>query len=139
MPNSREHRDKASHNCAFLQTFEVDDYPDWVAVAAFYAAVHLVERLRTVAPSPTTKHSTDHVDRGRFARAKHRQIQREYHELYNTSLIARYETTSGFNTKIKPADVRHILVGKYLTAIESYVDFFFAPRTPAGRRPCAGR
>ena len=57
MPNSRQHRDKATHNRSFLSTIDVSRFPDWAVVAAFYAAVHLVERLRTRMPN-TADHSS---------------------------------------------------------------------------------
>jgi hypothetical protein len=59
MPNSPHHRDKANHNRAFLNSIAVSQYPDWVTVAAFYTAVHLVERLRTRLPNASDQHSID--------------------------------------------------------------------------------
>jgi len=46
MPAESQHQNKATHNRQFLDSINTDDYPDWVVVAAFYTAVHLVERLR---------------------------------------------------------------------------------------------
>lgn len=49
MPNQDQHRKKAESNRKFLASISLDDHPDWVVVAAFYTAVHLVERLRALA------------------------------------------------------------------------------------------
>lgn len=51
MPNSKQDRDKANHNRAFLATIDIHVFPDWCAIAAFYVAVHAVERLRTLSGS----------------------------------------------------------------------------------------
>lgn len=68
MPNSSQHRERAEHNQAFLDTVSVERFPDWATVVAFYTAVHLVERLRTTLKSaePHQQHSKDHQDRLAF-------------------------------------------------------------------------
>jgi hypothetical protein len=86
MPTAEEHRQKAEHNLAFLGTIDTDEFCDWMAVAAFYAAVHLVERIRAVAGG----HSIDHADRLKYIRDHHPQIHADFRELYNISLIVRY-------------------------------------------------
>jgi hypothetical protein len=45
MPSADQHRRKAESNRRFLASISLDDFPDWVVVAAFYTAVHVVERL----------------------------------------------------------------------------------------------
>jgi len=45
MPSASEHQIKASHNRAFLNSITDPAFCDWMAVAAFYTAVHLVEQL----------------------------------------------------------------------------------------------
>lgn len=131
MPNSQQHRDKAQHNRAFLNTIAVSTYPDWATVAAFYTAVHFVERLRTKMPNPAQQHSTDHHDRLQFVQVHHRAIHTEYHELFNAGLIARYQTIHSFRTQFSNADVQDILIDQYLVAIEQHVTACFAPPTPA--------
>lgn len=129
MPNSQQHRDKASHNRSFLDTIAVDQYPDWAAVVAFYTAVHLVERL-TRLPNAADQHSTDHQDRLQFVQRHHRPIHTAFHELWNAALIARYQTVNSFNTQFSAADVRDVLIDNYLVAIEQYVTNQFTPPAP---------
>jgi hypothetical protein len=121
MPNSRQHKEKAARNREFLDTISVDDYPDWAVVVAFYAAVHLAERLRTLERNASQQHSTDHNDRLQFVQRKHRGIHAAFHILFNAALLARYETVNSFNTQFTPSDVRDTLVGQHLVSIERYV------------------
>lgn len=132
MPNSRQHQEKAEHNRSFLDSIDIEQYPDWAAVAAFYTAVHLVERLRTrLSSGPGGQHSTDHQDRLAFVQRHHRRIHQPYHELFNASTLARYETLHSFNTQITADDVRDTLVNQDLVAIETYVAGVFAPPPPS--------
>lgn len=128
MPNSKQHREKADHNRAFLATIDVSTFPDWASVVAFYAAVHLVERLR----AKTNDHSINHEDRINFlhGRSYRSTIFAAYHVLFNASLIARYETASSFATQFAASEVQTILIDKHLVAIESFVAAAFAP-TPS--------
>jgi hypothetical protein len=86
MPTADEHQGQAEHNLRFLQTVDSAEFCDWMAVVAFYVAVHLVERLRALAAG----HSIDHADRNEFVRNDHPAIHVHYRELYNVSLIVRY-------------------------------------------------
>jgi hypothetical protein len=45
MPSADQHRNKANSNRKFLDGISLEDFPDWVVVAAFYTAVHLIEEL----------------------------------------------------------------------------------------------
>ncbi len=127
MPNSTQHRDKANHNRTFLSTIDVNAYPDWAATVAFYTAVHLVERLRTLLPNPMQQHSTDHQDRLTFVQKHHRGIHAPYRDLFNAALLSRYETIHSFDTQFSAHDVQNILIGRHLTRIENYVASRFAP------------
>src|SRR5947209_3538946 len=62
MPTLEEHRRKVGHNLRSLETIDTDEFCDWMAVVAFYTAVHLVEQLRAV----VNQHSLDHAGRNRF-------------------------------------------------------------------------
>jgi hypothetical protein len=128
MPNSKQHREKAEHNRAFLATIDVKSFPDWASVVAFYAAVHLVERLR----AKTNEHSVNHEDRIDFLHGKpyRSTIFAAYHVLFNASLIARYETASSFATQFAASDVQSILIDRNLVTIEKFVAASFAPPAP---------
>ena len=127
MPNSSQHQARAAHNRAFLGTINLANHRDWAAVVAFYAAVHLAERLRTLAPHAKDQHSINHQDRLQYIHRHHSAIHTELHELYNASVIARYQTINSFNTQFTVADVQNVLIGTYLTTIENYVANQFAP------------
>jgi hypothetical protein len=86
-----------------------------MATAAFYTAVHLVEKLRAL----RGQHSLDHPERNQTVRRDYPRIHRHYRELYNWSLVARYSGISDFT--LSAADVRHILIGRHLVAIEKFV------------------
>lgn len=115
MPKPKQHQEKAEHNRAFLNTILDDAYCDWKAVVAFYAAVHLVEKLRAYEGA----HSENHDDRDRAVRRDHSRIYNAYHQLFNASLIASYKSRGAFN--ISPADVQSKLIDIYLAEIERYV------------------
>jgi hypothetical protein len=113
MPKPNQHQVKADSNRAFLNTLLGP--PDWMAIIAFYTAVHLVEKLR----AHRGEHSISHEDRSASVRKNFRAIQNEYHELFNNSLVARYGTAGQF-TKTAD-DVKSLLIDTYLVAIEKYV------------------
>ena len=125
MPNSKQHREQASHNTAFLAAIDVQRFPDWAAVVAFYAAVHLVERLR----AKVGEHSINHIDRLAFLRrpAYRNTLFKAFHVLYNASLIARYETAGSFSSQFAPADVKNVLIDQHLASIDQHVAAEFAP------------
>jgi hypothetical protein len=88
MPSADDHQRQADHNLRFLATIDTDEFCDWMAVVAFYVAVHLVEKLRAA----VGEHSADHPDRNEFVRAHHHPIHVYYRDLYNISLLVRSGT-----------------------------------------------
>lgn len=128
MPNSKQHREHADRNRAFLATIDVAKFPDWASVVAFYTAVHLVERLRATSDD----HSINHEDRLHFLHGKpyRSAIFGAYRVLFNASLIARYETASSFATQFTSTEVQTVLIDKHLVAIEQFVTASFAPNPP---------
>jgi hypothetical protein len=118
MPSRDQHRNKAEHNRRFLATISIDDYPDWVVVAAFYAAVHLVEQLRAGLGEGD---STSHEERLAYVQERHPKIHTAYHILQNASMLARYESNSAFFAQFQPQDIRDRVLGQFLPHIEQYV------------------
>ena len=118
MPTASQHSNKAAANRRFLNTIPIDDHPDWVVVAAFYTAVHLVEQPRA---SDGCWDSTGHDDRLAFVQERHRAIHTAYHALQNNSMLARYESNATFRRRLTRDEVVDVLVGRYLVAIEAYV------------------
>jgi hypothetical protein len=124
MPNAAEHQAKVAHNKAFLQTIIDPRFCDWMAVVAFYAAVHLVEQVFAL----TAQHSHDHRGRNKAVREQLRPIHSHFRALYNLSMVARYQQASKFN--LNAAAVQAGAIGTRLTAIENYVASRFASPTP---------
>lgn len=118
MPSPDQHRSKAESNRRFLGTISPDDFPDWVVVAAFYTAVHLVEWVRAAAGDG---HSKDHADRLAYVREKHHTIHTAYHQLQNASMLARYQSNATFFGQFQRDQIADLLVGRYLAQIEAYV------------------
>jgi hypothetical protein len=126
MPSRDQHRKKAESNRRFLDTISLDDYPDWVVVAAFYTAVHLVEQLRAAAGDGD---STSHEDRLAYVQEKHPAMHSAYHILQNASMLARYQSNSDFFAQFQRELIVERLVGQYLTKIEQYVQESVPQRT----------
>lgn len=132
MPNSKQHLEKATRNGDFLDTINVDKFHDWASVVGFYKAVHLVERLRTLAKKLDDQHSTNHGGRMDYVQRVHRPIHTAYHELYNAAYIARYHTHHQFCNQFECKDVKTRLIDNYLDNIEKYVlSHFPLPAAPA--------
>ena len=86
MPTAAEHQEKVESHLKFLQQIG-DEFPDWLAIVAFYAAVELVEKLL----AKHGHHSDDHFQRKKCSKRFHpnRQLNDAYFDLYNASLAAR--------------------------------------------------
>lgn len=128
MPSASQHRRKAASNRAFLNSVSLDDYPDWVVVAAFYTAVHLIEQLRAARGEG---HSEGHEDRQSYVQAVHQSIHTAYHILQNVGWLARYASMADFYNQLQREDVRDRVVGQYLAQIEQYVQ---AQQPPAAQQ-----
>lgn len=115
MPTQAEHQEKADSHLRFLSQIG-DEFPDWLATAAFYAAVELVEKLL----ARNGHHSNDHSERTKALRRLHPnpRLNEAYRELYNASLDARYSPRSKSPTL---KEVRETLIEKRLRHIIQYV------------------
>jgi hypothetical protein len=119
MPTADQHRNKADRNRKFLSSIALDEFPDWVAVAAFYTAVHRIEQYRAFAGDGD---STSHEDRLNYVR--HRlptAIHSAYHILQNVSMLARYQSTADFHAQFQAEDVQKDIVETRLARIEDFV------------------
>jgi hypothetical protein len=92
MPSEAAHRAMALRNQAVLDHLlhKPDDCPEWLAIVAFYKALHLVEAL--FARNPKIRHTHNHEDRERFLTSERRyaNVYKHYHVLYIASRVARY-------------------------------------------------
>lgn len=87
MPAASEHREKAASCERVFQRLN-ERRPaeaDWVVIIAFYAALHWVDAVL----AQQAHHPTNHRERNRAAQRL--PLWNDYHELYVTSRIARYE------------------------------------------------
>ena len=105
---------KADHNCKFLALIP-DEFPDWMATAAFYVAVQLVEMLL----AKRGRHSQDHFRRKEAVRKDFPKITKSYNKLYNASLVARYDSPS---TVLPVAQVRSELIEGALQDMIKFAD-----------------
>jgi hypothetical protein len=87
MGTQSDHREKADHNQAFLESIDATKYPDWVVTVCFYKALHLVEMVF----AKDNRHSDNHRDRHDTLKRKHPDIWRQYLPLYVQSRRARYK------------------------------------------------
>jgi hypothetical protein len=92
MASETIHIEKANRNQQFLVSLITAPHPysDWIAVAAFYKAVHVVEAVFARNQPLAAQHSVDHTSRNRILKTSYPEIWSHYFFLYKTSLIARY-------------------------------------------------
>ena len=133
MPSSIEHRAKyeanrqlldSGNNGGTLSTLN----PCWAATVAFYAALHLVDRLA----ARNNYHPVNHGDRLAYVSSQHRPILAAYNALKTASEIGRYGTVNQFDKAYPGTTVQGILVDQRLVAIETYVHNFFNSLPPSG-------
>lgn len=99
----------------------------WIAIAAFYKALHLVEA--TFANDPAIGHTADHGSRAEWLKKARRyvQIYKHYHPLQDASYVARY-LTRPFDEYLSPDEVVAILLKHHLVQLEkSAVKFLSQP------------
>ena len=133
MPSSSEHRAKYLANRRHLDTGNggsplATADGCWAAVVAFYAALHLVDRLA----ARDNTHPGAHGNRLRFVSANHRSILADFNDLKVASECARYGTLNQFARAYPGNAVQDILIDKLLVSIETYVTSIFDPPPAAG-------
>ena len=112
MANEKDHFARAAHNERFLGTVS-DEFADWLAIIAFYVAVHLVESFF----ARHERHSRGHRERNEYLKRRYRDIYREFYPLYNYSLFVRYDCG-----KADAKYVRKALIDKRLPAIRALLE-----------------
>ncbi len=111
MASEAAHLEKAAANHAFLGTVG-DEYPDWLAVVAFYEAVHLVEALFARRGTPSNNHS----QRKRRLKVSYPVIWKQFRPLYHASKLVRYT-----GHKISVQNVREVLIANRLRMVTRLV------------------
>ena len=111
MANEAAHLVKAKYNQSFLETIG-DEFPDWLAIVAFYKAVHLVEALF----ARQQVHSHSHTQRNERLKNEHAAIWKEFRPIYNASKLVRYtDRTIGLR------EVKEHLIRTRLGKVEALV------------------
>lgn len=131
MPSSAEHRAKYEANRHLLDTGNngtplstLDGC--WAAIVAFYAALHLVDRLA----ARNNYHPGNHADCLSYVSSQHRPIYTIYNSLKTASEIARYGTINQFTKGFPGTTVQDVLIDQRLVTIETYVNNIFNPPVP---------
>lgn len=91
MPTESAHADLAVHNVGLVCHLRSQaEYHDWVAVACFYAALHVVEALFARQRPPA--HGQSHERRELMLKREHRysHIYKHYRPLQGIATVARY-------------------------------------------------
>ncbi len=127
MASKDQHLAKAERNQAFLDSLD-DRYPEWLAVVAFYKAVHLVEALFAT----QGVHSKRHHERNKRLKSKNPDLWMQFRPLHDVSRQVRYHPQG-----ISAADVRNILIGRRLQTLEGLVRAKLKVAAPAPALPGA--
>lgn len=138
MPSRDDHLSLAKHNqdvIDFLRTDSARRFHDWVAIVAFYKALHLIEAL--FACFSWIKHGGDHATRERILKSDTRYdaIRPHYRALKEASSVARYLSLAGggkhyntFGDYMTVEDVDSYILSHRLRSIEkSAMAMLFPP------------
>lgn len=107
MPKESAHQTQWYSNGLILDDLvNANRFPDWITIAAFYKALHSIERLL----ARHKEHPKSHAERRKIlSQTKYQtlltaQIVTDYFDMYNASLDARYEciipTTTDVNDQL---------------------------------------
>ena len=125
MPTKEAHLAAAEHNQNAIDCFreKIDQFPGWIAVIAFYKAVHLVE---AVFAADNHFHSRDHAARNDtlIRTARYRNLWKHYKPIWQASLAARYMNVDGkeyptFEKYMSPQKVEQKILNHDLRQIEN--------------------
>lgn len=119
MPSSKVHLAAAEHNQELVRLLlPKSEFSDWLAVVAFYTALHLVE---AVLFEDGIKHGGNHRNREQILKRKKRydQLYKHYIPLKEASVVARYlDRYDTFSKYMSPSEVQTELVDHSLKRIE---------------------
>jgi hypothetical protein len=104
----------------------------WAATVAFYAAVHLVERLAARDNRHHTRHS-GLASRNSYVTShpNHRVVASDFMALYTALLVARYDPPTAFALAYPGDTVKTQLIDGCLARIETYVAGVFPSSSPS--------
>lgn len=127
MPRASEHLTRAENNLRFAESFDLKSTPflDWVVVAYFYAALHLVDALLC---QMEDLHPPNHEERNRCVKEKSylRAIRTQYRSLKDHADDARYNLITMTSVRIEGA------ILPLYRAIESHIKPQLIGEPPGG-------
>ena len=96
MPSQQQHVAQARRNRAFADSLDREAFPEWVTVAWFYCALHLVDVLFADMLPGRMGHPSNHEARWRAMSMsedwkRRPALQKHYRALEDVSQLARYE------------------------------------------------
>ena len=100
---------------------ERDNHPEWIAVIAFYKALHLVE---TLFAHDKASHSRNHESRESLLKSdrRYKNIWEHYRVLWTISTVARYlSSVESFAEYMSPEDVEKEVIRHRLNQVEKSV------------------
>jgi hypothetical protein len=130
MPTDIEHAQKHQDSVRVLNAHGglVAISEPWAAVVAFYAALHLVERLAAQSSVHHQRHSGVGSRHRYLARhPHHHQILADYMALQSASEIARYESMTAFQMAYPSGSTQTNLINGCLARIDQYVTVTLTP------------
>ncbi|MDP2982350.1 MAG: hypothetical protein Q8O92_03350 [Candidatus Latescibacter sp.] len=136
MPDESVHILLAKHNQDLINHLleNKSQFHDWITIAAFYKALHIVEAL--FFNDPEIRHGQNHENRDRFLKTnnKYKNIYIHYRPLWAAATIARYlegprtSTVNSFSEYMSPDDVISIILNNHLLQVEKSAQKFLSPQ-----------
>jgi hypothetical protein len=142
VPDSTAHLAVARRNQLLIDRLLTDPaaHPEWLAVVAFYKALHVVEAV--LFRTHPARHGLDHPTRNQLLKARRYQhLYKNYRPLYTASLVARYLESSesgevgAFAEYMSAERVRDYLVNHCLRQVERSAENLIGPLTPPASPP----
>lgn len=142
VPDSNAHLTVARRNQLLIDRLLADlgAHPEWLAVVAFYKALHLIEAV--LFRTHPVKHGRDHPHRNQLLKdRRYQHLYKHYRPLFAASLVARYLESEeagevGAFAEYMPAErVRDYLVNHCLRQVERSAEAFLGPLSPPATPP----
>jgi hypothetical protein len=134
MPDETVHILLAKHNQDLINHLlpNKSDFHDWITIAAFYKALHIVEAV--FYNNNEIRHGHNHENRESFLKTnnKYRKIYMHYRPLWAAATIARYlegpriDTVNNFSDYLSPEEVVTQMLNNHLQQIEKSAKKFLS-------------
>lgn len=134
MPDKDSHLAVANRNRVLIDQLLAagNQHAEWVAVIAFYRALHLVDAVLFV--EHPARHGGSHEQRNQLLKTtrKYANLNKYYRPLFAASLVARYLKAEGqgyrtFEAYMSGDDVVNELLNHYLKQVEKSAEKIIGP------------